>query len=132
MQTFELLEASVPLLAISGLAGLALGLGVYLVSSRIRSTPARLARGAMIGDAHRRARRERQGGLAGSVMTLAPMVGPLTRKLPLDSLRASLAERYAQAGWPGGLTTTSCSVWPCSAGWPSRFRSSSRSASPGR
>ena len=92
------------LLAASLFLGVAVGIVAYLL---VRSM-GRKARpvAAIIGDAQLRIRRERahqDSTLFGFVMSLMPVVVPLSRQLPLDSLRSSLATRYARAGWPGGL-----------------------------
>ena len=92
------------LLAASALAGLAVGLMIYVgcVAMSMGAVPAT----AVLGDAQRSVRR-RHGAIDDPLLRLAmsamPVVIPMSRKLPLTSVRASLAQRYAQAGWPGGL-----------------------------
>lgn len=62
--------------------------------------------GQALGEAHRRLRRERarrESAGVSALQRLLPAFVPVVRALPLDSLRRSLAERYAEAGWPGGF-----------------------------
>lgn len=93
------------LLAACVMLGLAVGLAIYMLvgAARGRVAPVTLA----IGSAHLRVRRERaaqDSTLFGVAMSLMPVMLPIVRVLPLDSLRVSLSKRYAAAGWPGGLT----------------------------
>ena len=92
------------LLAACLLAGLAVGLLVYAGGMALGTGA--LPATAVIGDAQRRVRRQRgipDDPFSRLAMSLMPVVVPAARKLPLNSVRASLAERYAHAGWPGGL-----------------------------
>lgn len=99
------LEHPALLVAACILAGLAIGLIVYAtaLTMGIRAQPVAM----VIGDAHLRIRRERakqDSTLFGLVMSLMPVLVPVARRLPLESIRRSLSGRYARAGWPGGLS----------------------------
>jgi len=101
MPTFE---ALIPLFA-ALLGGLAVGVAVYLVISSAGSSSTRVR--AAISETQRELRRtdlKSQQGLLALGMPMLPVMMPIARALPLESLKASLAERYAYAGWPGGLS----------------------------
>lgn len=91
------------LLAACVLAGLSLGLLVYALGVTARRSSGQVT--AMIDDAQRAMRRERakqESATEGMLMGAVSILLPLVRSLPLDSVRQSLSERYARAGWPGG------------------------------
>ena len=86
------------------LAGLAAGLTSYvgLATLRRQGPPA----GRALADKHRRDRRKRaaeSSPLFGLALRLLPPFLALTHAVGFRSLRATLEERYARAGWPGGL-----------------------------
>ena len=88
----------------SVLLGFALALVIYVVGTWIRATP--VIAGATTGDPHRRSRRpstQEASFLFDLAMGSLPVLLPLADRLPFDGLRQALAERYARAGWPGGL-----------------------------
>jgi len=61
---------------------------------------------AVLSELQMQARRERlreASPLFALFLRVSPLILPLSRKLKLDSVKASLAERYARAGWPGGM-----------------------------
>jgi tight adherence protein C len=106
MPTFEAaIEPDLPVLAAaSALAGLAVGIVVYLLAGRVREEAGRAEPG--ISDAQRRLRRQRaqrESGLYGLMMSVLPPFVLVARGLPVQSTRDSLVERYGRAGWPGGL-----------------------------
>ena len=85
------------------MAGLAAGLGVYLLAGRVREEAGRAR--VDLGDAQRRLRRERaqrESGLFGLMIAVLPPFTAVARALPA-SVGDSLLERYVRAGWPGGL-----------------------------
>jgi len=93
------------LMAACLLIGLAVGLLCYVVARSVSPTARPIA--AVIGDAQLRIRRERahqESTLFGLAMSFMPVMVPTVRKLPFESIRDSLAQRYARAGWPGGLS----------------------------
>lgn len=59
----------------------------------------------VLGETHLRARRKQLEGSSAmrAVVALLPPFVALGQMLGLGSVRAVLAERYARAGWPGGL-----------------------------
>ncbi|MHC4415645.1 MAG: type II secretion system F family protein [Planctomycetota bacterium] len=90
--------------AACALAGLAVGLGVYLFGGSVRDKAQRAA--VDITDAQRHLRRQRarrESGLFGLMMAILPPFVLIARGLPLGTSRATLAQRHARAGWPGGL-----------------------------
>lgn len=92
------------LLVACAMGGLCVALLLYVILPFVvaKTTPVTAA----LDEAQRKVRRERatqQSDLLGFTLTLMPVLVPLVRRLPLGSLRESLAQRYAQAGWPGGL-----------------------------
>ena len=106
MPTFEAaIEPDLPVLAAACvLAGLAVGIAVYLLAGRVREEADRAA--PELSDAQRRLRRQRaqrESGLFGLMMSVLPPFVLVARILPVQSTRDSLAERYGRAGWPGGL-----------------------------
>lgn len=105
MPTFEGHGASAPHPALLLAACLLLGFAVSLLVFRLATALAAARAVAVIGDGHRHARRRRasQSRLFGLAMRLLPLMLPLARRLPLESLRQSLAQRYAEAGWPLGF-----------------------------
>ena len=90
-------SSPVVLIAACLLAGLAFGVGTFLVAAQLeaRGLSTELTRGAP--------RRRVGAGLLGLALPLLPLFTALGRTLGLGSLRASLAQRYARAGYPGGL-----------------------------
>ncbi|MHC4320546.1 MAG: type II secretion system F family protein [Planctomycetota bacterium] len=106
MPTFEAaIEPDLPVLAAAcALVGLAVGIVVYLLAGRVREEAGRAE--PRLSDAQRRLRRQRaqrESGLFGLMMSVLPPFVLVARVLPLGSTRDALAERYARAGWPGGL-----------------------------
>jgi tight adherence protein C len=101
MPTFD--AGSVILIGSSALMGLAIGLAVYALV--VSMQPQAEAAVAAVGAAQRRGRRPRSAaaGRPGRTKSLLPALVVLSRAVPLRSVRASLAERYARAGWPGDL-----------------------------
>jgi tight adherence protein C len=105
MPTFEAQGAAAghpaQLLFACALAGLAVGLFVFGAGRALAVARA----GAVLGDDRRHMRRRRAGEspLFALALSLVPAMLPLMRRLPLRSLERSLAERYAEAGWPLGL-----------------------------
>ncbi|MHC4991785.1 MAG: type II secretion system F family protein [Planctomycetota bacterium] len=101
MPTFD--ASSMILLAASALMGLAIGFAVYALV--VSMHPQAEAAVAALGEAQRRGRRPRSAGAdrPGRARSLLPVLVLLSRLVPLGSVRVSLAERYARAGWPGGL-----------------------------
>ncbi|MFG0316633.1 MAG: hypothetical protein ACF8XB_05125, partial [Planctomycetota bacterium JB042] len=97
--------ADLPILILASVIfGVAVGLMIFAIGQLLKSTREPVA--AVIGDAQRRIRREkaRQDSSSYSVfLSLLPVAVGVCRMLPLESVRESLAERYAEAGWPGGL-----------------------------
>jgi tight adherence protein C len=92
------------LLAACALAGAAVALLIYVGAVALNTGAVGVA--AAIGEAQRRGRRPRGetgDALFDLAMSMMPAVVPIVRRLPIRSVRASLAERYALAGWPGGL-----------------------------
>ena len=100
MPTFD--AGSMVLVAASVLMGLAIAFATYALAVSIQ--PRTEAAVAAVGDAHRRGRRPRTAGAdrPGRALSLLPVLVVLSRAVPLHSVRDSLAERYARAGWPGG------------------------------
>ena len=112
MPTFESLlpllavePAGIAVLGVSSLLmGLAVGLGLFLALSSVKRTYRPIL--AVIGDAHRRVRRDqatKDSNLFSVAMSVMPVLTPIVRTLPLKSMQQSVSERYAAAGWPGGL-----------------------------
>jgi tight adherence protein C len=92
------------LLGACALAGVAVGLLIYVGAVVLNTGAVGVA--AAIGEGPRRQRRPRaEGGdpLFDLAMSAMPVIVPVVQRLPIRSVRASLAERYALAGWPGGL-----------------------------
>jgi len=89
----------------SALGGLAVALIVYLVFGAINNEAERVR--AKISETQRAFRRQNttnRGAFIDLGMNFMPVMMPLSRALPLDSIKVSLAERYAHAGWPGGMS----------------------------
>lgn len=90
-------------------ASLLLGVAVFLVImyiGRAVSAGGLEPVAGVIDETQRRLRREQgrqSSSLFALVLAVLPVVTRFTKKLPLDSLRKDLVERYARAGWPGGL-----------------------------
>lgn len=102
-----LLLGGVP--AMEGLVGALAGLTVGLVAWVLVRSAGRRTESvrSLLSDAQRSLKREEARG--GTLMVrmgsaLAPIAGPLANRLPLESLKKSLSERYARAGWPGGFS----------------------------
>jgi tight adherence protein C len=90
-------------------ASLLLGVAVFLVImyiGRAVSAGGLAPVAGVIDETQRRLRRE-QGKQSSSffalVLAVLPVVTRFTKQMPLDSLKKDLVERYARAGWPGGL-----------------------------
>lgn len=86
-------------------AGLCVTLLVFGVAGAFQTAGQPMS--AMISDAQRRMKREKlqqDSTLMGFAMTITAVILPLVRQLPLDSTRETLSQRYARAGWPGGLS----------------------------
>ena len=91
--------------AIALLVGLAFAMFVYAVGSKVRVS--RTPVGALIGEAQRRLRREAgesDGSLSGFAMSMMPIALPIAQRIQSPSLRESVTDRYADAGWPGGYS----------------------------
>ena len=106
MPTFEAaISPDLPVLAAAcALAGLAVGLGVYLFGGSVREKAGRATAG--LSDTQRRMRKQgarRESGLFGLMLSILPPFVPIARGLPLGTSRDRLVERHARAGWPGGL-----------------------------
>ncbi len=100
---FEQVPAIGVLAASCGMAGLAAGIGSYVLAVRVREEAARTR--VDLGDAQRRLRRERaeqESGLFGLMVAALPPFTAVARALPA-SAGESILERYVRAGWPGGL-----------------------------
>lgn len=93
------------LLAAAGMMGLSVMLFLW---STMRGVAKRAAPvGALIDETQRALRRPPDGeesGLASLAQAMMPLFRPLARALPLPSLRDSVVDRYAAAGWPGGFS----------------------------
>lgn len=94
----------VAMLAVAcALFGLSVGMGLFLAVSALRNAAPPVV--AIIGDAQRRMRREQarqDSNLYRLVLSVLPAFVPVARMLP-KSVRESVSERYAAAGWPGGM-----------------------------
>lgn len=86
------------------LMGVSIGMGTFLFFTSVKSSYQPVV--AVIHDAHRRIRKEqarKDSTLFSLAMSLMPVLVPIVRRLPMGSMRESITERYAAAGWPGGL-----------------------------
>lgn len=93
------------LIAACALAGVSVALLIFGISMAVRRSSAQMT--AIIDDAQRTLRRERaknESASEGALMGAVAILLPLAKALPLDSIKQSLSERYARAGWPGGYT----------------------------
>ncbi len=100
---FEQVPAIAVLGASCGMAGLAAGIGSYVLAVRVREEAARTR--VDLGDKQRRLRRDRaeqESGIFGLMVAALPPFTAVARALPA-SAGESLLERYVRAGWPGGL-----------------------------
>ena len=90
------------LIAACLLMGLSVGIGAYLVSAELnaRGLAGELAK-SKAGSS--RQRRRHATGLLALAAPFLPLAIALGRTLGLKSLRLTLAERYARAGFPGGF-----------------------------
>lgn len=110
MPTFDALtggSAGNPLVLLAAclMLGIAVGVILFVLMAALQGA-ARPVVLAVIGDAQRRIRREQatqESTLFGMTLAVLPAIVPAVRALPLDAMRQSLGERYAAAGWPGGL-----------------------------
>lgn len=87
------------------LLGGAVTLGFVAAASGVAKRVAPV--GALLDETQRALRRRPRGeqsSIYGLADALMPLFMPLARLLHLPSLRDSVAERYAEAGWPGGLS----------------------------
>lgn len=103
MPTSDALLRLLPFLC-AGSLGISVGIVVYLLAKRLGISAAPVA--AVIGDAQRRLRREslkENAGIGALILPILPALAKFTRTLPLDAFRTDLRQRYAAAGWPGGL-----------------------------
>lgn len=104
MPTFDA-GGDVPILILASIIfGVSIGMMIFALGELLKSSRDPVA--AVIGDAQRRIRREKARQDSGSYslfLTLLPVAVGVCRMLPLQGVRESLAERYAEAGWPGGL-----------------------------
>ncbi len=96
------LASPLVLIAACLLVGLSVGIGAYLVSAQLnaRGLAVELAR-SKAGST--RKRRRNPTGLLALAAPFLPLAIALGRTMGLKSLRATLAERYARAGYPGGF-----------------------------
>jgi len=91
--------------AIATLAGLSLAMFVYAFGSSLKTKVAPV--GAIIGEAQRSIRRESKAhdtSLSGIAMSAMPVMIPIAQRIEIPTLRDSVTERYAAAGWPGGYS----------------------------
>lgn len=94
------LATPIVLIATCLLAGLSVGLGTFVVAAQLE------ARRIAVERSHWRRSRERRGEPHGTAALVAPVLPVFTavgRALGLRTLRVTLAQRYARAGYPGGL-----------------------------
>ena len=87
-------------------AGTAVGLLTFYVSKALSSGELTVMKAAISQSQleKRRLQGEHSSGLFKLALRVLPSVTPVTSKLPLDAIKKDLVERYARAGWPGGLT----------------------------
>ena len=107
MPMFRSLGADAPLmLGACALAGLAAGLVIYSLAAQVGLRAMTAGPGQVQLDA--RMLRQRAASVTPTLrlaISLMPFFLPLARALRLPSVRKMLSERYARAGWPGGLAT---------------------------
>jgi len=92
------------LAAACAMAGVAAGLGVYLLAVKVRARAGQATPG--LDETQRRLRRRsarRESGLSGVLLRVVAAFAPVARVLLPRSVREPLIERHARAGWPGGL-----------------------------
>lgn len=102
MPTFD--GGTLILLSSCLLLGLAIALAVFALAVSLQ--PRAQTAVAALGEAHRRGHRPPApgGGRPKRAFSFLPVLVLLSKLAPLTSVRESLAERYARAGWPGGYT----------------------------
>lgn len=106
--SLHLLVESGPLLMVGSciMVGISVFMTILAVSNALRQSVGAPV-SAVIGDAQRRLRREQAAatgsGLYATALVVLPAFTPLVKQLGLGTMRNDLAQRYAAAGWPGGL-----------------------------